>query len=59
MLGLNKIGLKFNQGKMQLLVKNLVTFPHFINGFKAAGVSEAVDKANEAFHRIENPFIVY
>ena len=44
---------------MQSFVKNLVTFPHFINDFKAAGVTEAVEKANKAFHRIENPFIVY
>ena len=29
------------------------------NGFKAAGITEAVEKANEIFHRIENPFIVY
>ena len=30
-----------------------------INGFKAAEITEAVEKANEVFHRIENPFIVY
>ena len=29
------------------------------NGFKAAGITEAVEKANEVFHRIENSFIVY
>ena len=30
-----------------------------INGFKAAGITEAVKKANNIFHRIENHFIVY
>ena len=30
-----------------------------INGFKAAGITEAVEKANEGFHRIENSFIAY
>ena len=30
-----------------------------INGFKAAGITEAVEKANNIFHRIENHFIVY
>ena len=30
-----------------------------INGFKAAEITEAVEKANEVFHRIENRFIVY
>ena len=29
------------------------------NGFKVAGIIEAVEKANEVFHRIENLFIVY
>ena len=26
-----------------------------INGFKVAGIAEAVEKANEVFHRIEHP----
>ena len=30
-----------------------------INGLKAAGITEAVEKANEVFHRMESPFIVY
>ena len=30
-----------------------------MSGFKTAGFTEAVEKANEVFHRIENPFIVY
>ena len=30
-----------------------------INGFKAARFTEAVEKANEVFHTIENPFIAY
>ena len=30
-----------------------------ISGFKAARFTEAVEKANEVFHTIENPFIAY
>ena len=30
-----------------------------INGFKAAGITEAAEKANKVCHRIKNPFIVY
>ena len=26
------------------------------NGFRAVGITEAVEKANEVFHRVENPF---
>jgi len=27
------------------------------NGFRSAGITEAVQKANEVFQRIENPFL--
>ena len=30
-----------------------------VNDFKAAGITEAVEKANEVFHRIRKPFIIY
>ena len=30
-----------------------------INGFEAAEITEAVEKVNDVFHRIENPFTVY
>ena len=30
-----------------------------INGFKAARIAETVEKTDEVFHRIENPFLVY
>ena len=30
-----------------------------INALKAAGITEAVEKADEVFHRIKNPLIVY
>ena len=30
-----------------------------INAFKAAGITEAVEKANKVFNRIENLLIVY
>ena len=30
-----------------------------INGFKAAGITDTVEKAKEVFHRIKNPFLVY
>ena len=29
-----------------------------INGFKAAGITEVVEKGNEVFHRIKSLFIV-
>ena len=40
---------KYLQGRNDLI----------INGFKAGGITEAVEKASEVFHRIENPLIVY
>ena len=40
---------KYLQGRNDLI----------INGFKAAGFNEAVEKSNIFFHRIENPFIAY
>ena len=30
-----------------------------VNDFEAAGITEAVEKANEVFHRIQKPFIIY
>ena len=30
-----------------------------VYGLKAAGVTEVVTKANEIFHKTENPFIIY
>ena len=40
---------KYLQGRNDLI----------INDFKAAGITEAVEKANEVFHRIKKSFIVY
>ena len=40
---------KYLQGRNDLIV----------NGFKATGITEVVEKAKEVFNRIENPFIVY
>ena len=28
-----------------------------LNGFESAGITEAVEKSNEVFERIENPFL--
>ena len=30
-----------------------------INSFKATGITDAAEKANEVFRRIENPIIIY
>ena len=30
-----------------------------INDFEAAEITEAVEKANEVFHTVRNPFIAY
>ena len=40
---------KYLQGRNDLI----------INGFKAARITEAVEKDNEVFHRIENPVHCY
>ena len=40
---------KYLQGRIDLI----------INGFKVAGISEAVVKAYKVLHRIKHPFIVY
>ena len=29
------------------------------NGFRSAGITEAVEKANEVYQRIENPFLAH